>query len=251
MPRKQSTGSTNSAFLVTLVSIGVMWVASDVGYYFLLPALDQKSNYNDGPIGATLYYVFWVGLAVIAFWPQYARWSEHAKWRTFENRLVSGLVWSIAFGASVAFIAYVLPALPRFDWRETWAPPELPVATPWYFLPKSIDILFQQLLIIALVIALATQKFSLRKISIYCAFLFGAAHLLLAFGAVPWIYVIRFAVLAAIFGFVFPYLILRVQNGFAYSYILHWAYYALTIIMARTVGSGTLFNYLKNVLGIL
>jgi hypothetical protein len=226
-----------------------MWVASDVGYYFLLPALDQKSNYNDGPIGATLYYVFWVGLAIITFWPQYASWSQHTKWRTFENRLVSALVWCIAFAASVAFIAYVLPALPQFDWREAWTPPELPVATPWYFLPKSIDILFQQLLIIALVIALASKKFSLRQISVYCACLFGAAHLLLAFGAVPWIYVIRFAVLAAIFGIVFPYLILRVPNGFAYSYILHWAYYALTIIMARTIGSGTLFNYLRGLIG--
>lgn len=247
----RSVHRSKSALPLTLITIGAMWIASDVGYYFLLPALHQKSNYNDGPIGATLYYVFWVGLAVIVFWPRYASWSQYARRGTFENRLTSALVWSIAFASSVAFATYVMPALPQFDWRETWAPPELPVATPWYFLPKSIDILFQQLLIIALVIALATQKFSLRKISIYCAFLFGAAHLLLAFGAVPWIYVIRFAVLAAIFGFVFPYLILRVQNGFAYSYILHWAYYALTIIMARTVGSGTLLNYLKNVLGIL
>jgi hypothetical protein len=227
-----------------------MWAASDIGYTFLLPALDQKSNYNDGPIAVTLYYVFWVGIAVIAFWPRYASWSRYAKWGTFGNRLVSALIWSTAFAASLIFVGYVLPALPQFDWREAWAPPELPVATPWYFLPKSIEILFQQLLIVALVISLAAQKYGLRKISVYCAILFGAAHLLLAFGPVPWIYVVRFATLAAIFGFAFPYLILRVPNGFAYSYITHWAYYALTIITARTVGSGTLFNYLKGLIGI-
>jgi hypothetical protein len=251
MTRKRPAGSANAAFLVTLGSIGLMWVASDAGYRFLLPALDLKSNYNDGPIGATLYYVFWVGVAIIAFWPQYARWPKQANWQTFENRLVSTLVWTVAFSGSVIFVAYVLPALPRFEWRETWSPPELPIATPWYFLPKSIEVLFQQLLIVALVVELASQKFGLRRISLYCAGLFGIAHLLLAFGDVPWIYVIRFAVLAALFGLLFPYLILRVPNGFAYSYIVHWAYYALTIIMARTIGSGTLFNYFKNVLGIL
>lgn len=221
-----------------------MWVISDIGYHYLLPTLGQKSNYNDGPIAIRLYYVFWVGFATIVLWLQYVDWSSQAKWRMFENRLVSALIWSIAFGASVAFVAHVLPALPHFDWRESWDPPELPVATAWYFLPKSIEILFQQLLIIALVVALSSNKISLGKISIYCAALFGSAHLLLAFGAVPWIYVIRFVVLAAIFGSIFPYLILRVPNGFAYSYILHWAYYALTVIMARTIGSGSLFNYL-------
>jgi hypothetical protein len=245
MPRPRSTNLPNSALLLTLMSIGAVWVASDIGYYFLLPALDQKSSYNDGPIAATLYYVFWVGLVVIVFWPQYARWSHHARWGTFKNRLVSALIWSTAFASSVAFIAYVLPALPQFDWRETWNPPELPLATPWYFLPKSIEILFQQLLIVALTIALASHKFSLRKISICCACLFGAAHLLLAFGTVPWIYVLRFSALASLFGFVFPYLILRVPNGFAYSYGVHWAYYAMTVIMARTIGSGSLFNYLR------
>ena len=129
MPRPRSTNLPNSALLLTLMSIGAVWVASDIGYYFLLPALDQKSSYNDGPIAATLYYVFWVGLVVIVFWPQYARWSHHARWGTFKNRLVSALIWSTAFASSVAFIAYVLPALPQFDWRETWNPPELPLAT--------------------------------------------------------------------------------------------------------------------------
>ncbi|MCW5678817.1 MAG: hypothetical protein KIT65_12825 [Xanthobacteraceae bacterium] len=174
-----------TTLFATLLSIASMWVISDIGYHYLLPTLGQKSNYNDGPIAIRLYYVFWVGFATIVLWLQYVDWSSQAKWRMFENRLVSALIWSIAFGASVAFVAHVLPALPHFDWRESWDPPELPVATAWYFLPKSIEILFQQLLIIALVVALSSNKISLGKISIYCAALFGSAHLLLAFGAVP------------------------------------------------------------------
>jgi hypothetical protein len=233
----------------TVALIAGIWAASDVGYNFLLPALGQKITYNDGPIAVTVYYVFWAGVAVIAFWPQYASWPRYAKWATFENRLTSIVVWSLAFAGSVLFAAYILPLLPPFDVREGLVPPELPLATPWYFLPKSVEILFQQLLIVALVLAFSAKNFSLRKISIFSAALFGGAHILLAFGDVPWGYVTRFAMLAAIFGLVFPYLILRVPNGFAYSYVTHWGYYALTVVMARMLGPGTIVEYVKQMFG--
>lgn len=224
----------------TLALIGGAWAVSDLGYYLLLPALGHTSNYNEEPIATTLYYVFWVGVAIIAFWPLYADWARFARWSTFENRWASAALWTVAFAGSVLFAAHVLPALPPFALPGGLKPPELPLATPWYFLPKSIEILFQQLLVVALVIALAKRDFGLRQISIACAALFGGAHFLLAFGDVPWIYVIRFASLAALFGLVFPYLILRVPNGFAYSYLTHWAYYALTIVMARIIGPAIL-----------
>jgi hypothetical protein len=233
----------------TLALIVSIWIVSDVGYYFLLPLFGQKSSYNDGPVAAAIYYAFWVGIAAIAFWPQYASWARYTRWATFENRLTSIVVWSLAFAFSVAFAAYVLPSLPPFNLREGLNPPELPLATPWYFLPKSIDILFQQLLVVALVLTLAAENWSLRKISVACAVLFGAAHVLLAFGDVPWGYVTRFSILAAIFGLAFPYLILRVPNGFAYSYVTHWGYYAITIIMARILGSGTIVEYLSRLFG--
>jgi hypothetical protein len=70
-----------------------------------------------------------------------------------------------------------------------------------------------------------------RKISVYCALLFGAAHALLAFGGVPLGYLIRFMISAAAFGFLFPYLILRVRNGLAYSYVIHWLYYAASVVL--------------------
>jgi hypothetical protein len=104
------------------------------------------------------------------------------------------------------------------------------------------------LLVVALVLGLSAENYSLRKISISCATLFGAAHVLLALGDVPWAYVARFSMLAALFGFAFPWLILRVPNGLAYSYIVHWGYYAITVIMARTLGTGAINDLLKNML---
>jgi len=144
----------------------------------------------------------------------------------------------------------ILPALPPFQWPAEWGtPPDLPLANTLYFLPKSIEILFQQLLVIALVLTLAAEGFSLRKTSIFCALMFGGVHVLLVFDQVPWSFVIRFVVLATGFGLVFPVLILRVRNGFAYAYALHWGYYALTIYLARAVGPGTVLSYITAMFG--
>lgn len=229
--------------IATLAQIAGLWIVSDLGYYLLLPALGVQTTYNAGSIAITLYYVFWVGIAVIMFWPLYGRWTK------FESPLTSYIVWSLAFVGCTLFAAYVLPALPPLHVREGYNPPELPFATSWYFLPKSIEILFQQLLILALALSLSAQRYSLRKISFICAALFGGTHILLLFGGVSIPYVIRFGSIAAIFGLAFPYLLLRVPNGFAYSYITHWSYYAITIIMARLLGPGTIPDFLKQLVG--
>jgi hypothetical protein len=215
----------------TFAQIAAIWTASDLGYYLLLPALGVQASYNAGSVAITLYYVFWVGIAIITFWPVYRTWPLYGRWTTFENRLTSYLVWSFSFSGCILFAAYVLPWLPSIHWKESWNPPDVVLATSWYFLPKSIDILFQQLLVVALVLVLSAQRYSLRKISVYCAVMFGATHVLLAFGGVPWGYVMRFMLSAAAFGLVFPYLLLRVPNGLAYSYVVHWLYYALSVIM--------------------
>src|SRR3990167_5125522 len=149
------SGPLDSQLTGTIVQIAAIWTVSDLGYYFLLPVLGLQTSYNDGPVAITLYYVFWLGFAVITFWPLYATWPLYGRWATFGSRLRSHIVWFISFAGCVLFIAYVLPLLPPTNWTEPWKPPEIRLATAWYFLPKSIEILFQQLLIVALVLALA------------------------------------------------------------------------------------------------
>lgn len=228
---KQSIKRITSA----IVLIGAIWIASDLGYYFLLPALGAKVDYNVGPVAISLYYIFWVGLSTITFWPLYATWPRYSHWATFGNRFTSALIWAVSFVAALMFAIYILPGLPPFKIPEGVNPPALPLATSWYFLPKSVDILFQQLLVLALVLIMAQERQTLKTISTCCGILFGLTHMLLAFGDVPWLYVIRFVILGSVFGMVFPYLILRVRNGFAYSYITHWTYYAITVLSARAI----------------
>lgn len=224
-----AAGAQRSRLMPTFVLVAALWVASDLGYYYLLPLVAEPVAYNAAPGTIALYYLFWVGVALAAFRPLYR------SWRPFTRGWSGYLLFSASIAGLLAFATLVLPALQPVVWPKTWDPPELLRATSWYFLPKAIDILFQQLLIVALVLAFAAERCSLRAMSLCCAALFGGTHLLLAFGGVPWGYVARFTVVAAAFGLAFPTLILRVRNGFAWSYLTHWGYYAVSLIMAHTI----------------
>lgn len=212
-----------------LAQIAAIWLTAEVGYHIFLPAFGLSVRYNDDPVIAALYYAFWIFVAVINFWHIYEGWHP------IENRERAYAVLSILFAAIVIFIVYVFPILPSINWTESWGAPEIMLATPWYFLPKSIDVLLQQLLISALVLAFSAKKYGLNAISWWSAILFGGAHLLLVFWGMPLGYMIRFTASAVIFAFIFPRLILKTPNGFLYSYALHWLYYALTVVMAHTI----------------
>lgn len=209
--------------------VAAIWIASDVGYFQLLPLFGLRLSYSASPGMIALYYALWIAVTASVFWPIFRGWKP------LDSRLLSYAIAAAAGGSLVLFVVYALPLLPPIVWTESWDAPDLMRVTSWYFLPKSVDILFQQLLIAALVLTLSAQGYSLRVVAGACALLFGAAHLLLAFGGMPVGYVTRFTAAAMAFGFVFPYLILRVRNGFAYSYVTHWTYYAVTVVMAHTL----------------
>ena len=219
----------SASLLRTLALVAVLWVASDLGYYLLLPVFGLRLGYSSQPLALALYYALWVGIAIWVFGPLYRTWTP------YENRLRTNALLLASFGGVVLFAVYALPALPPIVWTEIWDAPELMIATQWYFAPKSIEILFQQLLIAALVLSFAAERISVRTIAICCALLFGGAHLLLGFGGLPFGYVTRFVAAASAFGLLFPYLILQLRNGFVYSYALHWLYYLVTIVTAHTL----------------
>lgn len=257
-PRRQNTPHTlplgaplrTGRRLAELLALLALWILSDLSYFRLLPVLGIRPNYNDSPVSVTLLYLFWLGVTVISFWPIYASWPRFSNWPTFQSRITSLAIWTVGFVSMVAFVAIVLPDLPPLHWPRSWGPPpELPLATSLYFLPKSIEILFQQLLMVAVVLLLAPVM-PLRHVAYSCALLFGSAHTLLMFDAVSIGYVIRFTISALLFGAIFPLFILRIRNGLAFTYIIHWSYYALSILLARDVGMGRAMAFFKSLLGI-
>jgi hypothetical protein len=225
------TAGTGPRYVISVVAS--LWVLSDLGFYFLLPFLGVTPDYNESGMAVALFYTYWTGLSVILFWPVYATWVDHARWPTFQRPLVSALVWTLFFAGAVVFVGWVMPALPPFDAEGLPNPPDLPQADPWYFLPKSVDILFQQLLVVAVVLSLTGAGQTFRRVSLSCGVIFGISHVLLLLGGAPVGYVVRFTAMATVFGLVFPLLLLRVRNGLAYSYMLHWMFYAAAVIIAR------------------
>ena len=97
-------------------------------------------------------------------------------------------------------------------------------------LSKSIDILSQQVFVVLLVIFLQDTGLVLNQIIIAFAVIFGLVHaplILVERGTWPSWYFTVFSILSAI---IFPILIIKVQYGFVYSYIVHWVFYTFTAI---------------------
>lgn len=222
-----TTEHQETPLLWTLTQIASVWIISDIGYYVFLPAFGIGGSYTANPLQITIYYFIWLLLTIFSFWGMYRTWNM------FERNISTYIVIFVGTVLVVSYLTYILPLFPPIAWATPTPPSELLIATSWFFLPKSIDIMLQQLLVVAMVLAFSLQKYSLKTISVWCALLFGGAHLLLVFGKESVQYVALFTLSAVVASFIFPYLILRVKNGLVYSYFLHWLFYAVAIVIAH------------------
>lgn len=218
----------------SLISIiaetGSMWILAYVGYYIFLPVFVDNVGYNNTPFHITIYYLFWIFISIFAF-----------KDKINDRKLVESRGKAISLflaGTSVVmlYIAYIMPMFQTITWTIGAMPPsEILNATSWYFLPKSIDIFFQQILLLTLVTSFTDNGYDIRTTCYWCAGLFGGAHLLLVYGGGGFIYVSVFTIVAMVASFIFPYLLLKVKNGIIYSYFLHWSFYATVVVLTRFI----------------
>ncbi|MCR8722983.1 hypothetical protein [Frigidibacter sp. ROC022] len=218
-----------SRLLFTIALIATAWSLASVGYFRLAPWLGAEIGYNDAPIIYAFYYAAWALVVYLVFRRAFIGWAGPA--------IPQGAVVATATVA-VIFTGYaliVLPRLPATEWTWDQTPVEFYYASSWYFLPKSVEILFQQILIAALVLALNSLQLPLRRIMGLTALLFGGFHLTLALNGDNPLYVARYALAATIFGAVVPWLLLRKRLGFLISYAIHWSYYALDIVVIHYV----------------
>ncbi|TSC85647.1 MAG: Uncharacterized protein G01um10148_1033 [Parcubacteria group bacterium Gr01-1014_8] len=213
----------------TLGKIAALWAAVNIGFYTFLPILGVDLSYNNTPVAITLYYVVWLLISVYVFWDIFS------KWLPTENRVwVYGLLCG-AYGAFIFFMLFVLSQLPIPQVPRIAQYTDIIFATPWYFLPKALDILIQQVLIAALILALATTFRSVKKTSIVYAVCFGGVHILLfAIGGAPTPYTMVMTLGAVASAFIFPYLILRVPSGFVYNYMIHLTFYVALVMISHT-----------------
>jgi len=95
---------------------------------------------------------------------------------------------------------------------------------------KSMDILSQQVFVLLLIMFLQDAGLTTGQIIITFAVIFGMIHaplILIERGTWSSWYFTIFSILSAI---IFPILIIKIQYGFVYSYIVHWIFYTFTAV---------------------
>lgn len=99
---------------------------------------------------------------------------------------------------------------------------------------KPLEVLWQQIMLVLLFTVLAKNRLTLWQIMLLTAVFFGVAHVYQAWRAGVQMGVF-FTAGALVFSVLFPYLILKVQNGYAYAYAVHLCIYSAAALLVRVV----------------
>ncbi|WP_313137758.1 hypothetical protein [Paracoccus jeotgali] len=147
-----TTDRTLKQMLQTFAAAISIWTAATISYYWLLGPLGVQDGLNDAPVFYAAFYAVWSGAAYLAFR------RPHFGWLTAElvgRHVGPGILLAIVlFGIA----AIGIPSLPGLPLGASDGPPHPFKMTSAYFLPKSAEILLQQLLIAAITIELKARK---------------------------------------------------------------------------------------------
>lgn len=202
-----------------VAEIGSLWAAAMVGVFIVLPVFGVTS-YNQSPVILSIYYLFWLAVAIFTFADLYRELMPIGRFVWGYGVVCAGfalLVWGILESFAT------LPMPSGFDIAPYT---DLLLATPWYFLPKGVEIFVQQALITALVLALARQFRSVERVSLAYAILFGSVHAVLFFlSGAPDTYALVMTAGSILSAFLFPRIILTIPAGFVYTYMIHLTFY--------------------------
>lgn len=142
------------------------------------------------------------------------------------------LTFALAIALTLAAYVFVPRLLRRPDPLIARHPEEFYLRMDFrYLVPKSFEVLFQQLVIAVLATLLAETGLPLPGVVLAFLGIFGVLHLpmLLVIGTGPGLY---YSVASVTLAAAFPVLILRLQSGFLYSYAAHWFFYTIVAVVA-------------------
>lgn len=101
----------------------------------------------------------------------------------------------------------------------------------YYLWAKPFDVFLQQLLIVLLVTKLHQYKLTPKQITILFVLGFGAIHIFQIFKT-DIIIGLAFTLGAIISSFVYPYMILKVRNGYIYNFMIHMGIYNIAALLS-------------------
>ncbi|AKS47248.1 hypothetical protein SAMN05444287_3112 [Octadecabacter temperatus] len=189
--------------------------------------LGLSNGYQDAPFVYSVYYLGFTIIAVLLFQHRLRSWHPS----------VHGVVPILTvLGLIAGFTLVVLPALPEIDLTlAPLDPPEFMFADAVCYIPKSFEILFQQVLILTIVLIFHAFRWQTLQLGLLTAARFGLFHLTLIFNNVTVLYVARYTIAAICFGVVVPNVMLAMRNGATLSYGLHCGFYVADNILTHFI----------------
>lgn len=205
-----------------LATIAALWVFANAGYFIIFPALGYPIGYNEAPVAIALYFLFWTAASINYFRRLFRTWLAGGP-----SLWVYGAL-SFGFAGAIGALLHLFSSLPALQGPEIAPYTDILLSTPWYFLPKAVEVWMQQILITILILELHYRLGSFKKVLIGYAATFGLAHVLLfALSGAPAAYAAIMTAAALGSTYVFPRLILRVRGGPVYAYAIHLVFYIL------------------------
>jgi hypothetical protein len=194
-------------------------------YFYIIPSVFNFSpNYTENYIFSSLYILFFICCIYFFFNKDFKKiFTEDISPIRFEEAFAFFLVLLFTFFS----LNYYLPISSALF-------KDLPflVMDPRYVLVKFIEIIYQQMLALLLIVNLYKEDRNIRKVQIIFILVFSIIHLLLAF-ILPIIWVFIFALGSVLAGIIFPWQILKHKNGYFLSLMTHWVFYLLIFLIYR------------------
>lgn len=214
---------------VVVGTVAAFWAVANLGYYYLLPALGHSLDYNQSSLPIALYFLAWSIVSILYFWRLFGS-QIHLDYTIWKYA-----VQSLALAALIATLVYLLSFFPSVRGPLLSPYTDLLFVTPWYFFPKAIEVLFQQILIATLILEFYDRFRSFNTVLTNYALTFVGSHIaLFALGGAPGVYAGSITLWAAASTWVFPYLILKVRGGFVYAYAIHLVSYVFLAMILHT-----------------
>jgi len=224
----------HSSFPLDVGTLALIWLA---GWGVSFGLIRKRVTYLTHPLVTSGVFLLFSLLVMILFRP----WLEPLA-SAVAAPSVSVLVVAVLLTITVYAVAPRLLARP--DALIARHPEEFYLTMRYrYLVPKSFEILFQQLIIVLLTLRLAATGLPLTGVVLAFLGCFALLHLpmlLLVKRRVGIAYNLASLTLAA----VFPVLILRVPSGVVYSYTAHWFFYTLAALAAWMYAGGSRARFL-------
>jgi len=200
----------------------IIWLVAWIAIRLIFENFSRKGkSFTDDYVKTSLFFLFISIFTVIIFRQMFANYLV--------NFSITPVVLLVILFAADAFTYQIMNS--KYDCRNKFAKAKSPNAylsmDYRYLIAKTLDILYQQLLIFVLVMILASTNLIPALIILLFAILFVAAHII-SLRILGSFFGKYFIVASLAAGLIFPTLILYVNTGLVYSFLVHWIFYTLS-----------------------